>query len=94
MPHVRSLALAVFLLASLMPPVAALASTKCLCNNGVIADSMDDDENACDDACEEFGGGRKWTPEDAGYAEGDVVVDDSRREPVREPAEPHPVQRR
>jgi len=49
-------------------PSAALASTKCLCNNGEIVQSMDDAENTeeadeiCEDACSMFGGGQRWDP--------------------------------
>jgi hypothetical protein len=84
MPQIRILALVFFTLASLALPLGALANTKCLCNDGMIVQSMDDDADACDDACEEFGGGRVWTPEDAGFEGGNEVVDDERREPVRE----------
>ena len=65
---VRTLSIAsLFVLVCLFLPGAALASsTKCLCNDGSIAISMDDGDGVCDDACEDFGGGgRVWTPADA-----------------------------
>jgi hypothetical protein len=90
MPHIRTLALALVTLSGLALPFAAAANTKCLCNDGMVVQSMDDDADACDDACEEFGGGRVWTPEDAGFeGNDDVVVDEERRE-----AEPPPARRR
>jgi hypothetical protein len=83
MPQIRIFALAFFTFVGLALPLGALANTKCLCNNGAIVQSMDDDATACEDACEELGGGRAWTPEDAGIQ--DEEVDESgRREPARE----------
>ena len=43
-------------------PGAALATQKCLCNNGEVVQSMDDAEDACEDACSIFGGGQRWDP--------------------------------
>lgn len=83
MSQVRNFALALVTFVSLAIPLGALATTKCLCNDGMIVQSMDDDSDACDDACDEFGGGRVWTPEDASFEGGNEVVDE-RREPVRE----------
>jgi len=54
-----------FALSCLLLPGPALASTKCQCNNGTIAISMDDGEDACDDACDGLGGGSAWQPSDA-----------------------------
>lgn len=61
-------------LASLVFADDALASTKCLCNNGTVTHSMSDAADACSDACDTFGGGRTWVPEDAAYEDGDDVV--------------------
>ncbi len=59
----------------------ALASTKCQCNNGAIVNSMDDDADACDDACDGMGGGSVWRPDNAGDGDdSDVTVDDDRQE--------------
>lgn len=69
----------VALLLGLAP--AAVASTKCLCNNGTIVQSMDDGEGVCEDACSELGGGRVWTPDDA---DGDDDGADAGRERVEE----------
>lgn len=94
MLRVRTPLLAIFTLAVLALPATTFASTKCLCNNGVITESMDDDEDACDDACDEFGGGRQWTPEDAGYTDEGVGTDEGRREPARDRLEQPPARRR
>ena len=70
-------------------PSAALASTKCLCNNGVVAQSMedaDDNEDAdaiCDDACSMFGGGQRWDPRlDSETDDDDAIHRDHRRAPA------------
>jgi hypothetical protein len=62
-------------------PSGALASTKCLCNNGEVVQSMDDAENAeeadeiCEDACSMFGGGQRWDPRlDRGYDDDDGAI--------------------
>ena len=65
--------------ASCLTATAAIASTQCYCDNGVIVQSMVDngDDGDCDDACSEFGGGRLWTPADAptnSGGGGDTVV--------------------
>jgi len=78
-----------FALTCLLLPGVALASTKCQCNNGTIAISMDDGEDACDDACDELGGGSAWKPSDAdGGDDSDVGTVDTngqvRREERRE----------
>lgn len=93
MSGVRMLAIAgVFALVCLFLPGAALASTKCQCNNRAIAISMDDGEAACDDACEELGGGKVWQPGDSGDDDSDAGTVDrdgqERREERREGA-PH-----
>jgi hypothetical protein len=85
MPQIRCFALAAIVtFVGLADPFVAFANTKCLCNDGMIVQSMDDDSDACDDACDEFGGGRVWTPEDAGFEGGNDVVEGQRVEPVRE----------
>lgn len=91
MRHLRSFTFAALLaLIALLPAATALATTKCICKNGEIVQSMDDDDDACSDACEMLGGGgRPWTPGDDG---GDVTVDD-RREPARDRVE-NPAERR
>ena len=69
----RTLAIAgLFALICLLLPGPAQASTKCQCNNGTIAISMDDGDDACDDACDEMGGGRVWQPSDS--EDGDETV--------------------
>ena len=71
------LALAAFLALSCLTASAAIASTKCQCNDGSIVQSMEDDgdNSDCNDACEEFGGGRVWTLEDeATEGDSDEVV--------------------
>ena len=82
MSRVRTLGFALLTSVCLGVPVAALASTKCLCNNGEVTESMDDDSDACDDACDMFGGGRQWTPADAADEAGDTTTVD-RNTPVR-----------
>jgi len=83
MSRVRTFGFALLTSVCLGVPVAALASTKCLCNNGEITESMDDDSDACDDACDMFGGGRAWTPADAADEGGDSATVD-RNTPVRD----------
>jgi len=74
MSGVRTLAVAgLFALVCLFLPGAARASTKCQCNNGTIAISMDDGDDACDDACDEMGGGKVWQPGDSGDDDGSDV---------------------
>jgi hypothetical protein len=64
----RTTALAVlFLLVSLVFPGIAPAMTKCLCNDGSIAwsDEDDGDDSDCNDTCDDQGGGgRVWHPGD------------------------------
>ena len=91
MPQIRCFALAIFTFAWLVGPATAFASTKCLCNNGEVTESMDDDDDACDDACDMFGGGREWKPADAADDQ-DVDVDDG--QPVRDRAAEHRTERR
>jgi len=90
MLRTRTLTLAsLFALICLFVSGTALASTKCQCNNGAIAISMDDGDGACDDACDDMGGGSVWQPSDsddgddsdAGTVDGDGQV---RREERRE----------
>jgi hypothetical protein len=76
MLHRTVLVLAI-LAASLFSASSAFASTKCLCNDGMVVQSMEDDgdDDDCNDACDEFGGGKVWVPQDAefeGGAEGEV----------------------
>jgi hypothetical protein len=52
---------------------------------------MDDDSDACDDACDMFGGGRVWTPDDAADEGGTVVEDNT---PVRNGVDRQVEQRR
>lgn len=72
-------------------PSAALSSTKCLCNNGEVVQSMEDMDNpedatVCNDACDLFGGGQVWNPRLDEYNESDEV---NVHRPEREhPAEP------
>jgi hypothetical protein len=94
MLRIRTTALSIFALTALLLPATTFASTKCLCNNGVITESMDDDSGACDDACDGMGGGRQWTEEDAGYTDEGVVTDQTPRERVRDRAEEPPAERR
>ena len=83
MPDVRTLALAsLFALFCLLLPGAALASTKCQCNNGAIAIATDDGDGACDDACDGMGGGSVWLPDDSddGDDSGAGAIDSSGQE--------------
>src|SRR5262249_19296269 len=83
MSRVRTFGFALLTSVCLGVPVAALASTKCLCNNGEVTESIDDDSDACDDACDMFGGGRQWTPADAAGEGGDTATVDGNT-PVRD----------
>jgi len=81
---------AIFTGSAWLLPAAALASTKCMCNNGTTVESMDDeaDDYTCNDACSMLGGGRVWDPElDRGVYVNDEVVIRQGAEPERE-AEP------
>ena len=92
-PCLKSASSALAILAFVcLAPVTAFASTKCLCNNGEITQSMDDDSDACDDACDMFGGGRTWTPADA--ADDQDVNVDTGRETVRDRADERGIERR
>ena len=82
MLHIRNLTLGLATFAGLVLPLTASANTKCLCNNGMITQSMSDDADACDDACDEFGGGRVWTPEDAGFEGGSSASESEREERI------------
>ena len=90
MPGVRLIVVAsLFALFCLLLPGAALASTKCQCNNGAIAIATDDGDGACDDACDGMGGGSAWQPDDSddGDDSGVGAVDSNaqeRREERRE----------
>lgn len=87
MPGIRTLAIAgLFVLTCLLLPGAALASTKCQCNNGAIVNSMDDGDGACDDACDDMGGGSVWQPEDSEDDDAGTAATDGqeRREERRE----------
>jgi len=70
----------VILLSGLLSPVAAVASVKCQCNNGMTSEAMDadyDDGNAnesCNDACSEMGGGRVWNEETDQDTGDDVTI--------------------
>jgi hypothetical protein len=56
---------------------AARADQKCLCNNDAIVTAMSDDDDACQDACSEMGGGgHPYDPADEGSAD---VQDESAR---------------
>jgi hypothetical protein len=73
MSGARMLAVAgLFAIVCLFLPGAALASTKCQCNNGTIAISIDDGDDACDDACDGMGGGKVWQPSDSTDGGSDV----------------------
>jgi hypothetical protein len=69
------------LLICLLGPGAAFASVKCQCNNGTISHSMsadyddDDVDEACNDACDQSGGGRVWSVDTDRYDDGgDVTI--------------------
>jgi hypothetical protein len=53
--------------ASCLTAATAMASTRCFCKDGMTVESMVDagDDDDCNDACDDFGGGRLWTPADA-----------------------------
>lgn len=79
------------LLLCLLAPATAFASVKCQCNNGMISHAMDadydddDSDEACNDACDELGGGRVWSVDtDQNDDSGDVTI--RRREHRPEPA--------
>ena len=95
MSRVRTFGFALLTSVCLGVPVAAFASTKCLCNNGVVTESITDDSDACDDACDEFGGGRQWTPADAADEGGGTTVDNNTpvRDDVNRQIEEHRVER-
>lgn len=88
----------VIALASLLAAGSATASTKCQCENGAIVHSMEDGEDACEDACSMFGGGREWSQDEAQGDDGDddsIVVDADRAEDARDRAATrHPARRR
>jgi len=93
MSRVRTIGFAFLTSVCLGVPVAALASTKCLCNNGEVTESIDDDADSCSDACDMFGGGRVWTPADAAdEGGGDATVDANT--PVRDDVNREIEQRR
>lgn len=59
----------------LLQPGDASASTKCLCNNGVVTHSMQDGgDEVCRDACDSMGGGRVWQTEDAAYTDDGTTI--------------------
>lgn len=75
----------------LLAPATAFASVKCQCNNGMISHAMDADyddddaEEACNDACDELGGGWVWNVDtDRNDDGGDVTI--RRRDHHPEPA--------
>ena len=80
-------------LALAIAPGTALASKKCLCNNGEVVTSMSDWDDACENACDMFGGGRDWRPQDEIYDDDDTVVR-PRGEGARHPEGHRPAQRR
>jgi hypothetical protein len=93
MLHRTALLLAI-LLVSFFAASSAFASTKCLCKDGEVVQSMEDDgdDDDCNDACDEFGGGRVWTLEDAQYENGpDSEV--NRREIRRDEPGPGAIER-
>ena len=54
----------VLVLICTLGPGSALATVKCMCDNGRVVHSMQDGEDACDDACQiHGGGGRVWSPD-------------------------------
>jgi hypothetical protein len=81
------------LFAGLLGPGVALATVKCQCNNGAIAQAMnadaddDDVDAACDDACSMLGGGRVWSVDTDQDEDGDDDVN-RRGERPRTPASP------
>ena len=82
------------LLLALSAPGTALATVKCQCNNGAIAQAMDvdyDDEDldaACNDACSMLGGGRVWNVDTDQVDE--VIEDAHRRVAPRHPTPASP----
>jgi hypothetical protein len=70
----RPLLLVLGLALACLLPLGASAATKCLCENGTIVHSAEDDDadEVCEEACESFGGGREWTSDDQ---EDEVVAD-------------------
>lgn len=85
---------ALFLLLFISIPGAAQAMTKCLCNDGSIAwsDEDDGDDSDCNDTCDDLGGGgRVWVNGDpdggAEDVQGGTVI-------VPGPREERPIERR
>lgn len=77
MPADRLLVAALILALGLLASGDALASTKCLCDNGMITHSMADGDDVCEDACEMFGGGgRPWSSDDAEHEDEDGEDED------------------
>jgi len=60
--------LAMLLAGILLGPSAALASSKCVCDNGKIMTTASNAEDACETACDLFGGGRAWSDDDEAAA--------------------------
>ena len=65
------------LLVALFAPGTALATVKCQCNDGAIAEAMSVDyddpdlDEACNDACSMLGGGRVWNVDTDQVDDGD-----------------------
>jgi len=83
--HQSILALGIALfLSCLLGPATSFATVKCQCNNGMVEEAVDadyDDDDvadSCNDACDEFGGGRVWNSETD--ENDDVVVRGGERE--------------
>ena len=93
MLHRNLLALAV-LVFSCFAATSAFAATKCLCNDGQEVQSMEDDgdDDDCNDACDEFGGGKLWIPQDATF-EGGPDSELNRRQLRREEPGPGAIER-
>ncbi len=83
---------ALVLLISCFVPAVAPAMTKCLCNNGSIAwsDEDDGDDSDCNDTCSDLGGGGQvWQPGDP-----DGGAEDVQGGTVIVPREERPIERR
>jgi hypothetical protein len=73
----NSLGAAFLLAALLITPSAALATSKCICDNGKTLTTASDAEDACETSCDLFGGGHAAEPDD--NAKGDAP--DANRNP-------------
>jgi len=63
------LGVGLLLAALLIAPSAALAASKCICDNGKTLTTASDAEDACETSCDLFGGGHAAPPDDDATSE-------------------------